>query len=96
MCKRIDKSWIVFASVENGEHDRCVDFFQRPDASFGFEAFRRDVEDRGGWTPTDFFSGRSFSTAEQAYDAAEAAIAWLHGVLRVSPQLRRRPETMSR
>jgi hypothetical protein len=47
MSGRIDKTWVVFDSVENDEHDRCVDLFRRPDGSFGFEAFRRDVEDAG-------------------------------------------------
>jgi hypothetical protein len=47
MSKRIDKSWIVFDSVENDHHDRCVDLFQRPDGTWGFEEFRRDVEDAG-------------------------------------------------
>ena len=46
MSKRIDKSWLVFTSIENLEHDRCVDLFRRPDGSYGFEEFRRDVEDR--------------------------------------------------
>ena len=39
MSQRIDKSWLVFASIANFEHDRCVDFFSRPDGSFGFEEF---------------------------------------------------------
>jgi len=30
MSRRIDKSWTVFVSVENGEHARCVDLFSRP------------------------------------------------------------------
>jgi hypothetical protein len=47
MAQRIDKSWLVFASIENFEHERCVDFFSRPDGSFGFEEFRGDPEDRG-------------------------------------------------
>ena len=45
MSKRIDKSWTVYVSVENLEHDRCVDFFSRSDGSFGFEEFRRDIEE---------------------------------------------------
>ena len=47
MSKRIDKSWLVFISIENFEHNRCVDLFSRLDGSYGFEEFRRDVEDRG-------------------------------------------------
>ncbi len=49
MSRRIDKSWVVFDSIENRQHDRCVDLFRRPDGSFGFEEFRRDVEDAGNW-----------------------------------------------
>jgi hypothetical protein len=56
MSKRIDKSWRVFASVENGEHDRCADFFLRPDGTYGFEEFRRDAEDAGEWTPMQYYS----------------------------------------
>jgi hypothetical protein len=52
MSKRIDKSWLVFISIENFEHNRCVDLFLRPDGSCGFEEFRRDAEDRAtGPTP---------------------------------------------
>jgi hypothetical protein len=43
----IDKSWLVFLSIENAEHDRCVDVFSRPDGTHGFEEFWRDPEDRG-------------------------------------------------
>jgi hypothetical protein len=72
MSLRIAKSWVVLASFENEEHDRCVDLFERADGSFGFEEFRRDVEDRGTWTPVAYFSGRSFHTLEQAEAMAEA------------------------
>lgn len=47
MAKRLDASWIVLESIENPQHDRCVDLFTQPDGSFGFEEFRRDVEDAG-------------------------------------------------
>ena len=55
MSQRIDKSWIVFISIENLEHDRCVDFFSRENGSYGFEEFRRDIEDGGRWTPVHYF-----------------------------------------
>jgi hypothetical protein len=57
MSRRIGPSWLVFRSVENDVHDRCVDLFSRPDGSFGFEEFRQDVEDQGAWTPVGSFSG---------------------------------------
>lgn len=77
MSRRRDRSWLVLESIEDDEHVRCVDLFLRPDGSFGFEAFRRDVEDRGTWTPTQFFSGGRFGTRTEALAAAVGAVPWL-------------------
>jgi hypothetical protein len=91
MSRRIDKSWVVFASIENDVHDRCVDVFCRPDRTFGFEEFRRDVEDAGAWTPVHYFSGVAYATPDEAYDAAERLVPWLAKVLNSTPALRRYP-----
>lgn len=91
MSKRIDKSWVVFASIENTEHDRCVDIFTRPDATFGFEEFRRDVEDAGEWTPVQFYSDMVFASPEDAYSTAERSVQWLGEILAAKPSLRKRP-----
>ncbi|CAN5915822.1 hypothetical protein BH11PSE3_BH11PSE3_14440 [soil metagenome] len=77
MSRRIDKSWTVFDSVENQQHDRCVDLFNRPDGSFGFEEFRRDVEDAGAWTPVAYYSGATYASRDAAWAAAVKAVAWL-------------------
>lgn len=77
MSLRIDRTWVVFASVENDDHDRCVDLFSRPDGTFGFEEFRRDFEDRGLWTPVAYFSGRSFPTRAGMEAEALHAVPWL-------------------
>ena len=77
MSRRIDKSWLVFESVENAEHDRCVDLFSRPHGSFGFEEFRRDVEDAGIWTPVAYYSGVAYASKDAALSAAVKAVAWL-------------------
>ena len=77
MSMRIDKSWLVLESVENAEHDRCVDLFRRPDGSFGFEAFRRDVEDAGLWTAVAYHSGAAYGSKEAAVAAAVGAVSWL-------------------
>lgn len=90
MSKRIDPSWVVFASIENDEHDRCVDLFFRPDNSFGFEEFRRDVEDAGAWTPTANYSALAYPTADLAYAAAERSVHWLADVLATNPTLKRK------
>lgn len=93
MSKRIEKSWVVFASVENGEHEKCVDIFHRPDGSFGFEEFRRDVEDQGEWTPLSYYSASKYPSSAATYDAAEAAVPWLADILHSNPTLRRHPRS---
>ncbi|MCX7362724.1 MAG: hypothetical protein NTV97_12815 [Alphaproteobacteria bacterium] len=77
MSRRIDKSWLVFDSIENAEHNRCVDLFRRPNGTFGFEEFRRDVEDAGAWTPVAYYSGSAYASNEAALEAAMAAVVWL-------------------
>lgn len=77
MSGRIDKAWTVLDSIENGEHDRCVDLFRRPDGTFGFEEFRRDSEDAGAWTPVQYYSGVEYATLEAALAAAVKAVPWL-------------------
>ncbi len=88
MSQRLDRDWVVLTSVDNAEHDRCVDFFTRPDGSFGFEEFRRDVEDAGAWTPVQYFAGIPYGTAAAALHAAERSVGWLSGVLEAKPHLR--------
>jgi hypothetical protein len=77
MSQRIDRSWTVYSSVENANHDRCVDFFYRPNQTHDFEEFRRDPEDAGGWTPIAYYSGASYPSREAAMAAARATIRWL-------------------
>jgi hypothetical protein len=90
MSQRIDKSWIVFISIENPEHDRCVDFFSRENGSYGFEEFRRDVEDGGQWTPVHYYSSVVYPSPADALNAAERCVHWLIDVLSRKPKLRTR------
>jgi hypothetical protein len=78
MSRRLDKSWVVFKSIENAEHNKCVDVFLRPDQSFGFEEFRRDAEDEGRWTPVGYYSGLSFDSEKDAVAAALRSIRWFN------------------
>jgi hypothetical protein len=87
MSKRIDKSWTVFASVENFEHNRCVDIFARPDGSYGFEEFRRDIEDGGQWTPMQYYSGASYISSAEALGTAERCVPWLSDILARKPEM---------
>ena len=77
MSMRIDPSWTVVQSVEDAHHERCVDLFSRPDGTWGFEEFRRDIEDQGRWTATAYDSGTNYGSREAAWDAARATVAWL-------------------
>jgi hypothetical protein len=85
MSKRIDKSWLVFASIENREHDRCVDLFSRPDGTHGFEEFRRDPEDGGAWTPVQFYSAASYASSDEALKEAKKYVPWLSESLDAKP-----------
>jgi hypothetical protein len=89
MSKRIDKSWLVFVSIENFEHDRCVDLFSRHDGSYGFEEFRRDVEDRGEWTPFQYYSGSTYASREAALAGATRSVTWLADAIKQSPSAQR-------
>lgn len=78
MSKRIDKSWLVVDSIENAEHNRCVDLFSRPDGTYGFEEFRRDPEDEGAWTPISYYSDVAYTSREMALAAARKNVGWLY------------------
>jgi hypothetical protein len=77
MSRRLDPSWVVMASIENPQHDRCVDVFTRLDGSFGFEEFRRDGEDAGAWTPVSYFSGLRYASKGETLAEAARRVMWL-------------------
>ncbi len=67
----------VARSINDGDGLRCVDIFVRPDGSFGFEEYRRDMEDPHGWRAVGGHDGAIFDTAETAFDAARKRVPWL-------------------
>jgi hypothetical protein len=81
MSSRLDPSWTVVDSPSTPNADRCVDIFRRPDGTFGFEEFRRDVEDMGAWTPVGSFCDREYASAEETIVAARQEVVWLASVL---------------
>ncbi|WP_158742306.1 hypothetical protein [Acidisphaera sp. L21] len=76
MPSRIPRDWLVYDSVENAHHDRCVDFFERPDKTCGFEEFRRDVEDLGAWAPVQYYGYSIYPSRQAALNAAVNAVGW--------------------
>ncbi len=71
----------VLRSIETPDGGRCVDFFIRPDGSFGFEEYRRDLEDMRGWFPIGFHGKKSFGSQSEAEDKAVTAVTWLKNLL---------------
>jgi hypothetical protein len=67
----------VTRSIETPDGGRCVDLFQRPDGSFGFEEYRRDPEDGSGWYPIGFHTEASFASEAAALAEARQRIGWL-------------------
>ena len=71
----------VLRSIETVDGMRCVDFFIRPDGSYGFEEYRRDMEDARGWFPIGFHAEGKFSSEEEAEERAVAVVSWLKDAL---------------
>jgi hypothetical protein len=67
----------VVTSLESPHGDYCVDVFARADGSFGFEEYRRDPEDGGGWYSLNRHARKVFGTEEDALAQARACVAWL-------------------
>ncbi len=71
----------VLRSIETDDGGRCVDLFARPDGSFGFEEYRRDIEDGRGWFAIGLHASARFETADGALKDALAKVAWLREVV---------------
>ena len=67
----------VVTTVHNRDADRCVKIIRQPDGRFGFQEFRREPEDAGGWTLVSEGSRGAHATQVQALAAAEDDVAWL-------------------
>ncbi len=55
----------------------CVDIFQRPDGTFGFDEFRRDIEDGRGWFSIGFHGHKVYDSEDKALTAAIQTVGWL-------------------
>lgn len=71
------RGWIVLESIMSTDSMLCVDFFEDPAGGYGFEHFRTDAEDQGGWTAVGRFGSLRFDTPEQAASEAAARVDWL-------------------
>ena len=67
----------VIHSINLDGDSVCVDVFQRPDGSFGYDEFRRDPEDGRGWFSIGHYGADRFDSAEAALDKARRVVGWL-------------------
>ena len=67
----------VLRSINTPDGGRCVDVFIRPDGTFGFEEFRRDVEDPSGWFSISAHGSRKFKTEKAALKKAKEYFFWI-------------------
>ena len=68
----------VLHSINDKGTNLCVDIFQRPDGTVGFEEFRRDAEDARGWFPIGGHGERVFTDQKMAFAAALSSVKWLN------------------
>ena len=71
----------VVSSINSDDDRYCVDFFKRKDGTFGFEEYRRDIEDYNQWFKIGSFDVLFFSTYENILNAALTKINWLKSQL---------------
>jgi hypothetical protein len=67
----------VQRSLESPFGDYCVDIFVRDDGTYGFEEYRRDPEDGGGWYSLQRYSGQVFHAEDDAIAQAKESVEWL-------------------
>jgi hypothetical protein len=67
----------VIVSVENDGRELCVDVFERPDGSFGYESYRRDPEENHGWRSLARTAGLRFESLAEAALSARGSVPWL-------------------
>jgi hypothetical protein len=71
----------VLRSIETDDGARCVDLFVRPDSTFGFEEYRRDIEDGRGWFRVGHYCQDIHLSQDAALAAALSQVAWLAHVI---------------
>ncbi len=72
----------VLKSINLPGENRCVDIFMRPDGTFGFEEFRRYMEDNRGWFPIGFYGDRVFNSEDEALHDARSEVSWLNDAMK--------------
>ncbi len=72
----------VMRSINFDGETVCVDIFLRPDGTYGFDEFRRDMEDNQGWFSIGRYGHQTFETMDSALVEAQKSVGWLSDVLK--------------
>ena len=68
----------VLTSFEDDGRINCVDIFVRQDGTFGFDAFRADLDVGVGWRSTGMLSHHIFATGEEALREVQKRFSWVN------------------
>ena len=71
---------VILKSINNLDDTLCVDIFERSDGSFGFEEYRRELENYEGWYKIGLFDQHRFNTKDEAYAEAKKNIKWFRSI----------------
>ena len=71
----------ILDSISSEDKQYCVDSLERDDGTFGFEEYRRDIEDYNQWFKIGCFDTLLFTTKKDAIEAAVQYVIWLKGQL---------------
>lgn len=66
----------MLVSIPSDDGAQCVDIFEEPDGMFGFQHFRSDAENLGGWTPIGT-ARRGHREVTTAAASAVVEVSWL-------------------
>jgi hypothetical protein len=67
----------ILNSIETPEGGLCVDIFIRPNGSYGFEIYRRDIETLEGWFAIGTHIDKEYPTELATHQAARKSAPWL-------------------
>ena len=67
----------VLNSIETPDGGLCVDIFIRPNGSYGFEIYRRDIETLAGWFAIGTHIDTEYPTKHSTHQAACKSAPWL-------------------
>ena len=70
----------VLYSITDVTETRCLDFFSRDNKTYGFEEYRREIEDAKGWYSIGGYKNLIFKNPKTAMSFANERVIWFKEV----------------